>query len=50
MKMIKKLIAIVMLLALTGVTLNGCSTIKGAGKDVQSIGRGIERASDDVRN
>ncbi|RJP30751.1 MAG: entericidin, EcnA/B family [Candidatus Omnitrophota bacterium] len=33
---------------LMSVCLQGCSTIKGAGKDVQSVGRGMERASDNV--
>ena len=50
MKAFKRLVVVLVMVALLGVFVHGCSTVKGAGRDVQSIGRGIERASDDVRN
>ena len=46
MKALKRLIIVLVISGLVGVCVNGCGTVKGAGKDVQSVGRGVERASD----
>ncbi len=35
-----------LLLCLSGVVLTGCHTVRGAGEDIQSAGRAIERAAE----
>ena len=35
----------ILLLALTGVSLSGCNTIAGAGKDIQRAGETIQGAA-----
>lgn len=37
------------ILVAAGFTLSGCNTIQGIGKDVQSVGKGVEKTSDAVR-
>lgn len=49
MKAFKRVIVVWVAVALLGVCVHGCSTVKGAGRDVQSVGRGMERASDNVQ-
>jgi predicted small secreted protein len=44
-----KLISLVVALALS-VTLAGCNTVKGAGKDVQKAGKSVERAADKAQH
>lgn len=34
------------LLAITGVSLTGCNTTEGVGKDVEAAGEGIQDAAD----
>lgn len=41
--MMKKTIAIT-ILALTAVTLSACSTVKGLGRDIESVGEAGDRA------
>jgi entericidin B len=42
---------IVLILAIGLVAgVAGCNTVKGAGKDVQSAGKAVERASDKARH
>ncbi len=50
MKALKRSVVLLLVGAFLGACVCGCSTIKGAGKDVQSIGRGIEKASDNATN
>ena len=40
-----KLVSLIVALALS-VSLAGCNTVKGAGKDVQKAGKAVERAAD----
>jgi predicted small secreted protein len=40
-----KLISLLVAIALS-ITLAGCNTVKGAGKDVQKAGKAVERAAD----
>jgi len=44
-----KLISIIVALALS-VSLAGCNTVKGAGKDVQKAGKAVERAADKAQD
>ena len=48
MKACKKMIAALVISGLLGICMNGCGTVKGAGRDVESVGRGVERASDNA--
>ena len=36
--------------ALAALGLSACNTVEGVGKDVQSAGKAIEKASDEVRS
>jgi predicted small secreted protein len=43
--------AIIMTLALvTGLSLNACNTVSGAGKDVSSVGKAVTNTANDVKN
>jgi predicted small secreted protein len=50
MKSSTKLLIALLACALTGIGVVGCNTFRGAGKDIQSGGRAIENASNDVQN
>ena len=43
-------IVVLTLLALVGMSLAGCNTVRGAGKDIQRGGQAIEDAADRVQN
>jgi predicted small secreted protein len=40
----------VLTLALAGVLLGACNTVQGVGQDVQAVGRGLEKASNDAED
>ena len=39
----------ILLLALTGVSLSGCNTIAGLGKDLEAAGGAVEKAATDTK-
>ncbi len=39
-------LALTALVLVGGVSMSGCNTVRGMGKDVQSLGHGIEHAFD----
>lgn len=41
---------VVLLVVLAGVTVGACNTFRGAGRDVEAAGRGIENAADEVQD
>jgi len=41
----KRIILAVVMVALLSITMIGCHTVRGAGKDIQSGGRALERAA-----
>ncbi|WP_336959278.1 entericidin A/B family lipoprotein [Sphingobium aquiterrae] len=41
----KKIIAAAMLLLSGALALSACNTVEGAGKDVQSAGKAVEKAA-----
>ena len=49
MKAIKKILAVLLVGALFSVAMIGCHTVKGAGKDIESGGRTVERAAEGAR-
>jgi predicted small secreted protein len=36
--------------ALTGVAVGGCNTVKGAGQDISEAGQGIENAANETQD
>lgn len=44
-----KVVSVLVALALA-VSVTGCNTVKGAGKDVQKAGQAVERAADKAQN
>lgn len=36
-------------LSLVGITVSGCHTIEGAGRDVQAVGGGVADTAEDTR-
>jgi predicted small secreted protein len=50
MKTLKHVVLILTVGTFLVASIYGCGTIKGAGKDVGSIGQGMEDASDAVAN
>jgi predicted small secreted protein len=46
MKAFKRLVVMLVVSALIGIGALGCNTIKGAGKDVEKGGKGIQNAAD----
>ena len=50
MKTLKHVALVVSVGLIMGIWVYGCATVKGAGKDVGSLGQGIENASDAVAN
>ena len=45
-----KLIVVMLISAFGLLTLNGCSTIAGAGKDIQDVGGAITHKAEKVKN
>lgn len=49
MKRQTKPILITALFAVATLTLTACNTVQGVGQDIESVGKGIEKGSKDVR-
>ncbi len=45
----KKMIVVVLISAFSLLTLNGCSTIAGAGKDIQDAGGAISKKAEKTK-
>ncbi len=48
MKTFKRVIAVLTLGALMGIGMLGCNTFRGAGKDIERGGQGIQNSADSV--
>jgi len=46
MRAFKRMVVALLLSALLGISVLGCNTIRGAGKDVERGGQGIQNAAD----
>jgi len=38
------------LIGLAGISVTGCNTFRGVGKDVEKVGEEVQEAADDVQN
>lgn len=47
---IVKKVVIAAALAMSAWTLVGCNTVEGAGRDVKSLGKGVEETAQDAKN
>ncbi len=45
----KRIVSALLAVALMSMTLMACHTVKGAGQDIQSGGRSVEKAADSAR-
>jgi predicted small secreted protein len=43
--MTRKLVVSLLLLVLSFAVLGGCNTLRGAGKDVEKVGEGIQKST-----
>ena len=48
--LMKRLFAVICIVALAAVALEGCNTIRGAGKDIEAAGQGIQDTADDAQH
>lgn len=46
----KRLIALLMLVMFSSMTLTACNTVAGAGKDVQKAGEKVEKKAEDCKD
>ncbi|WP_256646176.1 entericidin A/B family lipoprotein [Thermomonas paludicola] len=46
----KRLIALLMLVSFSSLTLTACNTVAGAGKDVQKVGEKVEQKAEDCKD
>lgn len=49
MKTVKKVLAFALVSALIGISMLGCNTFRGAGKDIQRGGQAVEEAAIEVQ-
>lgn len=53
MKAVQGVLSVLLLVAVSGIgalSIGGCNTTKGAGKDIENVGEGIHDAAGDVEN
>lgn len=50
MKAFNRLAVMILVCALAGTGMIGCNTFRGAGKDIQSGGKAVENAANDVQH